>query len=107
MDIEPNFSVGDFNNVTENGGVATFPGERGDAAATYFVENKKSLETQMLFCDDYLYLHKGKNYFYGIKTDNTEIIATLQGDSIIPLIAGAGGFEFRDENNIVRFLRAL
>ena len=31
MDIEPNFSVGDFNNVTENGGVATFPGERGDA----------------------------------------------------------------------------
>lgn len=103
MDIEPNFSVGDFNNVTENGGVATFPGERGDAAATYFLKNQKPLFSETLEIADYLYIHKGKNYFYGIKKDNTEVIASLDGDSIIPLVAGAGGFEFRDENNTVRF----
>ena len=70
MDIEPNFSVGDFNNVTENGGVATFPGERGDAAATYFLKNQKPLFSETLEIADYLYIHKGKNYFYGIKKEN-------------------------------------
>ena len=52
---------------------------------------------------DYLYFYKGNNYFYGIKKDYSEFIASVgsNGD-IIPVVAGAGSFYFLDADKNVR-----
>ena len=101
LDKEENFSVGDFNNVTAENGTKTFPGKRGDAAATFFVESPNPVKTEKALKEDYLYFYKGKDYFYGIKQDKSEIIASIDAhDVLTPIIAGAGHFDFSDKNGV-------
>lgn len=52
---------------------------------------------------DYIYSYKGSNYFYGIKKDNTELIALMdQNGTLTPVIKGAGSYRFLDENKNIR-----
>lgn len=97
LEIEKNISLGDFNNVVDAEKYGSFPGKYGDCAATN-VNNKTDKFKEIELCEaEYSYFYKGDGYFYGIKKDNTEVIAILtHGGKIIPAFAGAGEFNLKN-----------
>ena len=97
LEIEKNISLGDFNNVADAEKYGSFPGKYGDCAATN-VNNKTDKFKEIELCEaEYSYFYKGDGYFYGIKKDNTEVIAILtHGGKIIPAFAGAGEFNLKN-----------
>ena len=99
-----NVSVGDFNNVTDNA-LKVFPGQfEGDGV--FITENPdvKPLNIIDFAEDDYKYSYKGNDYFYGIKNDNTEVIAIITAEGkLIPTVKGAGGYSFKKRNGDALF----
>lgn len=96
LENEKNISVGNFNNVDNVEKYGAFPGKFGDRAPTLVKENAKKYE-EILFCEfDFLYYYKGNGYFYGIKNDNTELIAIITKENkLIPTFKGAGRFNLK------------
>lgn len=93
---EVNVSVGDFNNVFDDR-LKAFPGKFGDLAAEDAKVNSQKF-TEIEYSDEeYSYSYKGDGYFYGIKKDNTEIIAILTKEGkLIPAFEGAGSFNLKN-----------
>ena len=97
LEKESNISVGDFNNVTDTDKFGAFPGKFGDCAAASTLDAQQKYE-QIDFCEiEYNYFYKGNGYFYGLKKDNSEIIAIVTDDNkLIPTFSGAGEFNLKN-----------
>ena len=61
------------------------------------------IKTEPFSEQDYLYFYKGSNYFYGIKKDNSEIIALMDENGLLtPVSRGAGCYRFLDADKNIR-----
>ena len=96
LDPQENVFVGEFNNVTDNA-KAVFPGQKGGDSIYRVDKNPDAVYTPEAITEsEYQFLYKGNGYFYGIKNDNTEVIAILTEDGkIIPTRQGIGGYNAR------------
>lgn len=93
MDIDKNVSVGSFNNITDIEALGAFPGKFGDCAAGVSGSAYNLIELNI---DEYEFCYQGDGYFYGIKNDNTEVIALVTDNSkLIPAFSGAGNFSIK------------
>jgi len=94
LNTEENVYVGEFDNVkdVENDGI--FPGQNaGNSILRHDVEPDSVYTPIEIIESDYQFCFKGKDYFYGLKNDNTEVIAILTKDGkIIPTRQGIGGY---------------
>ncbi len=94
LNAEEKVYVGSFDNVTdiENNGI--FPGQRSEGSILcHDVEPDAVYTPEEIAEADYQFCYKGKDYFYGIKNDNTEVIAILTASGkIIPTRQGIGGY---------------
>ena len=89
-DVE-NISVGDFNNVSDREKFGICPGQRGDSAFEIKNETAGDLKSIKRVDGDYKFICAKGGYFYGITNENTELIAIDKGESLIPVLEGAGG----------------
>lgn len=97
LENEENISLENFNNVDDAENYGAFPGKFGDCASTSVKDSGQKFEEKDFCEDDYSYFYKGNGYFYGIKNDNTEIIALVtKEDKLIPAFAGAGEFNLKN-----------
>ncbi len=94
LNPEENVYVGEFDNVkdVENNGI--FPGQNaGNSILRHDVEPDSVYTPIEIIESDYQFCFKGKDYFYGLKNDNTEVIAILTKEGkIIPTRQGIGGY---------------
>jgi len=95
LNAEENVFVGEFDNVTDKKNKGIFPGQRiGNGILFKDVAPDSVYTPEEINESDYQFCYKGKDYFYGIKNDNTEVIAILTADGkIIPARAGVGGYK--------------
>lgn len=101
VDPLENVSVGDFNNVTDKAS-AVFPGQyEGDSVFIRESENTEPLKTEAVKAENYAYSFVGNGYFYGIKNDNTEVIAIVKDNILTPVQQGAGRFVIKRRNGEV------
>lgn len=94
LNAEENVYIGEFDNVkdVENNGI--FPGQRiGDGIYKEAVAPDTVYTPEEIADSQYQFCFKGNGYFYGIKQDNTEVIAILTDEGkIIPTRQGLGGY---------------
>lgn len=94
MDTCKNASIGNFNNVTDIEKFGSFPGKFGDCAAT--VKGTSAYSETEFNKEEYEFFYLGEEYFYGIKNDNTEVIALVtKSGKLIPAFSGAGHFNIK------------
>ena len=97
LENEENIALGNFNNVADAEKYGAFPGKFGDCAATSVKDNGKKFEETDFCEEDYSYFYKGNGYFYGIKNDNTEVIALITKEGkLIQAFRGAGEFNLKN-----------
>lgn len=96
IDAKENVFVGEFNNITDSS-KAIFAGQKAGDSIYRVDKNPDAVYTPETVNEkDYQFLYKGNGYFYGIKNDNTEVIAILDCDGkIIPARQGIGGYNAR------------
>lgn len=97
LENEENIFVGTFNNISDIEKYGAFPGKYGDCAATSSKENCEKFRETDFYEQDYSFYYKGNSYFYGIKKDNTEVVAIVTDNGkLIPVFAGAGEFNLKN-----------
>ena len=99
LENENNISVGDFKNIVDTEKYGAYPGKFGDLAATVNSAEKGRFSETELCAEDYSFCYRGNGYFYGIKKDNTEVVAIVTDNGkLIPVFAGAGEFNLKKNN---------
>ena len=96
--------MGQFNNISDLEKQGVFPGKYDTESSLRKELNPEKVEAVEVNEADYQYSYFGDEYFYGIKNDNTEVIAIVTDDKkIIPVRDGIGKYSLKTRAGLVIF----
>jgi len=94
--------MGQFGNVTDLENKGIFPGKYDTESSLRKDLNPEKVEAIEVKEADYQYSFLSDEYFYGIKNDNTEVIAIVTDEKkIIPVRNGIGKYHLKTRTGVV------
>lgn len=105
MDMCQNVSIGNFNNVTDVEKYGVIPGQKGDHPQEIINPDARPIVYREFNEEDYQYYFLGKDYFYGIFKDGTEVISAVDSQGrLLDVYDCAGKLKLATRRGEARFL---